>query len=764
MLPHEVRQNDSTLITTGSKLDFRKFQVKGMTCRNCARHVSEAASSVRGVKSAEVDLEAGILQIQWDNGATPDDSAVLKAIKLAGFKAQMCHEETNNRSSNRMHSWQMNVWLGILCTLPLIFGEWLFGWHDRPWFGWLGFGLASVVQTVCGARFYLGAWNQLKSGNSNMDTLVSLGSTTAFGYSAWELFSGQIHHLYFMESAAIITLISLGHWLESMASARAESSLKALLQLSPPKARLVHPHGEEEVDASVLQPGARISLRPGDRIPADGVVESGQSSVDESMLTGESVPVEKKTGSLTYAGTVNLEGHLLICVNETGDRTAVAQIIQVVRRAQNSRASIQRLGDRVSSIFVPIVVLLAIITGVIWGTAPAFAIKIQAFFMPFLWHVHPVEGVLTGALLYAAGVLIVACPCAMGLATPAVIMTAANAGARRGILIRDGIALEKSGVINTVLFDKTGTLTHGTPAIVDMLNLAPDDGFIFDPKAIAATMARRSNHPLSKAVATCSDQAVNIAQWQEHRGSGIEAMMSEGGAPLIFRLGSLAWLEKGGVDCRAAASFAERWRKQGATIVALGAKREAMAVFAVRDTVKQGAASVIKDLARQGKTVCMVTGDHASSAHALAEELGILKENVFAEVRPENKASIVGQLQSKGLKVAFVGDGINDAPALEQADLGIAVGRASDVAREAADIVLLNSDIQTIPETLALAQTALKIIKQNLFWAFFYNAMAIPLAMFGFLNPIICAAAMGFSDLVVVGNALRLQRWKYRRS
>ena len=764
MLPREVRHNDSTLIKTGSRLDVRNFQVKGMTCRNCARHVSEAASSVTEVKSAEVDLEAGTLQIQWDKGSTPDDSAVIKAIMEAGFKAQLCDEETNNRSSHRLHSWQMNVWLGTICTLPLVLGEWFLGWHDRPWFGWLGFGLAFVVQTVCGARFYLGAWAQLKSGNSNMDTLVSLGSTTAFGYSVWELFSGQIHHLYFMESAAIITLISLGHWMESIASARAESSLKALLQLSPPKARLVHQHGEEEVDASLLQPGARISVRPGDRIPADGVVESGQSSVDESMLTGESVPVEKKAGSIAYAGTVNLEGHLQICVNETGEHTAVAQIIQVVRRAQNSRASIQRLGDRVSSVFVPIVVFLAILTGLIWGTAPAFATKIQAFFTPFLWHVHPVEGVLAGALLYAAGVLIVACPCAMGLATPAVIMTAANAGAKRGILIRDGVALEKSGVINTVLFDKTGTLTHGTPAIVDLMNLTPGDGIITDPKAIAATMARRSSHPLSKAVAACSDQAVEIAQWQEHRGSGIEAVTSQGGAPLVLRLGSLAWLENEGVDCQTAASFAEKWRKKGATIVALGVNRKTLIVFAVRDTLKPAAASIIKDLERQGKTVFMVTGDHSTSAQALAEELGILKENVFAEVHPEKKATIVGQLQMKGLKVAFVGDGINDAPALEQADLGIAVGRASDVAREASDIVLLNSDIHTIPETLALAQTALKIIKQNLFWAFFYNAVAIPLAMFGFLNPIICAAAMGFSDLAVIGNALRLQRWKYRRS
>jgi Cu+-exporting ATPase len=622
-----------------------------------------------------------------------------------------------------------------------------------------------IVQAICGARFYIGAWNQLKTGNSNMDTLVSLGSTTAFGFSAWGLFSGQIQHYYFMEAASIITVISLGHWMESLASARAEGSLKALLQLTPPKARKMDENEQEqEVDASSLQSKDRIFLRPGDHIPADGIVDSGQSSVNESMLTGESLPVEKKTGSLVYAGTLNLDGQLIVRVKDAGEGTAVAHIIEVVRRAQASRASIQRLGDQVSSIFVPIVVLLAILTGIIWAFTPQFAGDIQAFLRPYLWPAYPVESALTAAFIYAAGVLIVACPCAMGLATPAVIMAAANAGARRGILIRDGVALEKSGSIDAVIFDKTGTLTQGTPAVADMLELTPNLDSCPDLTTLAVSLAKPSNHPLSQAIARWGEGNASLDKWREIRGSGIEARLNHDGSTITARLGSLDWLAKEGINWQKAESFVERWRRKGATLVGLALNEQAVAVFSLRDALKPFASKVVANLKAQGKSIYLITGDHQTTALALAEELGIVKENVFANIRPENKAFIVSQLQGKGMRAAFVGDGINDAPALEQADLGIAVSRASDVAREAADVVLLNSDIQTIPEALCLAQTALKIIRQNLFWAFFYNAMAVPLAMFGFLSPILCAAAMGFSDVAVIGNALRLMRWKYHRS
>jgi len=765
MLPSDVSRSDPATMPAGPKPAWKKFLVKGMTCRNCARHVSEAVSSVSDVECVDVDLETGMVQVRWLDGRPADDTLIVKAIEKAGFNAQIAPNRSPSKSFwDVLSGWQLNVYLGAICTLPLILGEWFLGWHGKPWFGWLGFGLALMVQSICGARFYIGAWNQLKTGNSNMDTLVSLGSSTAFGFSAWGLFSGQIQHYYFMESAAIITVISLGHWMESLASARAEGSLRALLQLTPPKARQINETGEEkEVDASSLLPGNRVSIRPGDRVPADGVVDSGHSAVDESMMTGESLPVDKKIGSPVYAGTLNRDGHLTVRVNVTGEETAVAHIIEVVQRAQASRASIQRLGDRVGSVFVPVVVLLAILTGIMWAFAPTVAGGLQATFRPYLWPFHPVEGALASAFIYAAGVLIVACPCAMGLATPAVIMAAANAGARRGILIRDGVALEKSGIVNTVLFDKTGTLTRGMPSVADMHVLVSAPDIDMDMKALAASLAQPSNHPLSQAIAELTKGNISLEQWREHRGSGVEAYIKHHGAPMIVRLGSLNWLSKEGVDWKKAGSFIDEWRQKGASLIGLTLGVNALAVFALKDTLKPFAASVIADLKAQDKTIYMVTGDHQLTAMALAEELGIAKEHVYAEIRPENKASIVRQLQEKGLRVAFVGDGINDAPALEQSDLGIAVSRASDVAREAADVVLLNSDIQTIPEALCLAQTALRIIKQNLFWAFIYNAMAVPLAMFGFLSPILCAAAMGFSDVAVIGNALRLMRWKYRR-
>src|SRR5665213_1660767 len=596
-----------------------------------------------------------------------------------------------------------------------------------------------------------------------MDTLVALGSTTAFGYSAWALLSGAGGHVYFMEAAAIISLISAGHWLEARVSDKAGGALKSLLHLAPQKARRIEnpesriqnpasqqfnlktlsfskPEIENEVPVSALKINDRIALRPGDRVPVDGVVLEGDSAVDEAMLTGESVPVDKKSGSELFAGTVNLNGRLVMRVTATGESTALAHIIAAVQRAQTSRADIQRLGDRISNVFVPVIIGIALAAGIFWA----------------------VHSGAEKAFVIAAGVLIVACPCAMGLATPAAIMAAAKAAARRGILIRDGVALEKAGKITAVIFDKTGTLTLGKPEVA-----AENEFGIHNSefKILAAALARNSTHPISQAIAKISAEKIELSDWQELRGCGVSASVQPSTfnfqpSTSLVRLGSLRWLRESGVDLAAGEKFIAEWSGQGATIVGLASDKNLLGLFAVRDAVKTNARQVVAQLQRQGLKIYLLTGDNSLTAASIAKQVGVVPENVFAEVPPEQKAEFVKKLQASGGRVAFVGDGINDAPALTQADLGVAVSRASDVAREAADIILLKSEIEAVPEALGLARATLRTIKQNLFWAFFYNALGVPLAAMGFISPIFCAAAMGFSDLIVIGNALRLLRWR----
>lgn len=732
-----------------------EFTVQGMNCQGCVRKATEALQGVPGVTNAVVNLELARATVHWQPDAPVREETIVRALQAVGFPAapiSLAAPAQPPSAWSPLTGWQFNVVFGGVTTALLMVGEWGLGLGMQPWFQWAAFALALPVQLICGARFYLGAWRQLRAGSSNMDTLVALGSTTAFGFSTWALFTGWVGHGYFMEAAAIITLISVGHWLEARMSARAASSLRALLTLTPQQARRLDASGKEhEVAVTVLQTGDRVVLRPGDRVPVDGEVLEGQSAVDEAMLTGESLPVEKSSGAKLYGGTVNQNGRLIFRVTATGAATALAQIIAMVQRAQTSRAAIQKLGDQVSAVFVPVVVLMALATGLWWGLAYESALRTATALLPFLPVGHFPPSPLAAAFIHAAGVLIVACPCAMGLATPAAIMAGVNAAARRGILIRDGAALEKSGCITAVLFDKTGTLTEGKLAVAATLEMRPDGQ---PAKETAAALAAPSNHPLSRALASLPAAAKPMAfsNWREVRGAGLEAAAQ--GA--VWRLGSLRWLSEAGAAA-APTAFVAEWTGRGATVLGLARDAELVGVFALRDQLKPEATRVVAELARQGKVAWLVTGDTAATAAAIAEQAGIPRSNVFAEVRPEQKAGIVQQLQARGERVAFVGDGINDAPALEQADLGIAVARASDVAREAADILLLKTDLQAVPEALGLAQATLRTIKQNLFWAFFYNAAAVPLAALGLLSPVLCAAAMGLSDVIVIGNALRLR-------
>ncbi len=743
-----------------------ELQVAGMDCGNCSRLVTDALQAIEIVDTVLVRLEDGRATVRWKHGIPPEPEILLQAVKRAGYRATVLRPETEpdpDAAVSPLATWRFNVIFGSLLTLPLLIGEWFLGLGHRDWFQWIGFAFAGPVMLVVGRGFFAGAWRQLRRGASNMDTLVALGSSTAFGYSVWGLLTSAPGHLYFMEAGAILTLISTGHWLEALASSRAADALRALMNLAPPTARRRLPDGSEtEVPVATLQPGDSLVLRPGDRVAVDAEVLEGASAVDEAMLTGESLPIEKAPGARLYAGTLNQNGRLVARVVATGEATALAHIIAVIQRAQNSRAQVQRLADRVSSVFVPVVVLIAIATGLWWGLAYTDARHLHGFLLPFLPDTLVPATPLAAAFVHATAVLIVACPCAMGLATPVAIMAGANAAAKRGILIRDGQALEKSGTLTAVAFDKTGTLTRGKLSVIDTLELEPGSDSSLPLPTAARGLAGSSNHPLSQTIASWARSQPDSGEvfepygWQEIRGRGIEAAWS-GDA---LRLGSLSWLRECNVDLGPGQPFAEHWSALGATVLGLARERQLAGLFALRDELKPRAPEIVAHLRERGLKLYLVTGDGRRTAEALAVQSGIPVAHVFAEVHPEGKAAVIQRLQNLGERVAFVGDGINDAPALEQADLGIAVSRASDVTREAADLILLQSDLQAIPEAIELAQATLRTIRQNLFWAFFYNAAAVPLAALGFLSPVICALAMGFSDLIVIGNALRLRNWK----
>lgn len=699
-------------------------------------------------------------------------SSVEEAVRRTGFGITLEKETAGSGSgsgsavSRPGSGWRFNVWFGGVVTLVLMVGEWGLGWGHRAGWGWVGLILATPVQFGCGARFYRGAWHQLLRGSANMDTLVALGSTAAFVFSVWRVVSGEGGHVYFMEASAIITLISLGHWLEAVATYRATGAIQALMALAPPTARRQRADGSEEiVPVSALVVGDRIQVQPGDRVPTDARVEEGDSAVDEAMVTGESMPVEKGPGSVLLGGTSNQSGRLVARVEATGERTVLAQIMAAVERAQHSRAGIQRLVDRISGIFVPVVVLLAIATAAWWGWAPESARVWHEWFAGGLWRMTLPTDPWAAAVIHATSVLIVACPCAMGLATPVAILAGTNAAALNGILVRDGVALEKAGAIDTVVFDKTGTLTMGKLEVVgerDLRRWEEDhEGLVIR----AARLASGSSHPVARAllrkaelvgwggsVLAERDQDQD-GTWREVRGCGLERTRSG----KVERLGALPWLHECGVEDMPAENGGALARGQPVSLVGLAEGRRLLGWFELRDVLRSESESVVADLHRDGFDVYLLTGDAWLAAEAVGREAGIAAGNVLAGVRPEDKAGLLERLQGEGRRVAFVGDGLNDGPALARADLGIAVSQATDVAREAADLVLMQGGLGRIRSALGLAQATLRTIRQNLFWAFFYNALAVPLAMLGFFSPVVCAAAMGLSDLLVVGNALRLR-------
>ena len=742
------------------------LKVEGMDCGNCAQSVTTALRSVSHVFLATVDLQTRTARVLWNSPIPGKTESLLQAVRLAGYKASLVSSNQAASSPAGFHSWQRSLQIGVPATALLLAAEWVFGLGMNQIFRWIAFLIASLIQFSLGKRFFIGAWRQLRVGKSTMDTLVSLGSGSAWLFSTWALINAPHLHLFFTESVTILTLISLGHWLEARMSERAGDALKTLLSLSPSSARkLQADDSEQEVAVQSLALDDRIALRPGDRVPVDVIITEGRSTLDESMLTGEPLPISKSTGASLFAGTINRDGYLIARVTAVGEATTLAHIAATVRRAQSSRASVQRLADQVSSVFVPVVVIIALLTATYWLTRFDTAIQIQTILAGWLWSAHTMASPAVAALTATCAVLIVACPCAMGLATPVALMAGINAAARRGILIRDAIALEKSGSITAVAFDKTGTLTTGEPTLSLCLRLSEfthsDDTLL----SLAATLAAPSNHPLSRAIlraATIANLKAAPApdpafQWRELPGLGIQAFIGSGPLRQQMFLGSLQWMESLNLDVTGARAQTQAAATQGEAVVLLANTTEVIGFLTIADSIRPEARTLIQRLINSGRSVHLLSGDSDAACLWVAKAVGIPEDKVHALCSPEDKLNFLKKIQAQGHRVAFVGEGINDSPALAAADLGIAVGRATDMARDAADIVLLRPGLLPVLEALDLANQTLRIVRQNLFWAFFYNAASIPLAALGLINPMLCALTMGLSDLIVIANAQRLR-------
>ncbi len=736
-----------------------RLRVEGMTCGNCARRVTDALAAIPGVARVDVRLGEGSASVTWKAGEAGAGESLVRALKAAGYPARPWRGDAGDGTGpadGGAPRWDAAVTVGLPAMAVLGTGDWVLGLGMNRGFQGFAAVVAGMVAWVLGRPFVRGAWAQLKAGGANMDTLVSLGMTAALGYSVPALMLGWHGHLFFTEVVSLLALVGTGHHLERRMSERAGTALKALMTLAPQRARRLAADGrEDEVPVDLVAPGDRLLLKPGDRVPVDARIVEGRGSLDESLLTGESAPVLRGVGDMLCTGTTNVDGRLVVRAESVGEETALARITDIVRRAQSTRASVQRLADRTSAVFVPVVVVVALASALAWGLAPSWMAEWHGVISRALWTAHlPGTPWATGVYVGCA-VLVVACPCAMGLATPVALMAGVNAAARRGILVRDAAALETCGRVDTVLLDKTGTLTEGRPVVVrrEVLRGGPIAGA--PAEAWAASMASASAHPLAMALAGLDSARVSLEDWREEAGMGVQGR----GAGHVWRLGSAAWLREASVVMDpGVAGIVTRLLEEGATPVLLAMDTEVVAAFGLRDVLRPDARALVLKLRARGLRVGMVSGDREEVALAVGREAGMDPGEVRAGVRPEGKVACIESARRACRVVAFVGDGNNDGPALAAADLGIAVSRATDVAREAAGIVLLGDRLGAVEEAVDMAGATLRTIRQNLFWAFFYNAAAVPLAAAGMVSPAVCAAAMGLSDLVVVGNALRLAR------
>ena len=714
--------------------------IGGMTCASCAGRVERALGKVPGVQSVSVNLANERAHVEVLGQMDPN--VLIAAVDKAGYSASLPQSEaaTEVDQARRLHRERWALLLAILLALPLVLPMLVepFGLH---WMlpAWVQFALATPVQFIFGARFYIAAWKAVRAGAGNMDLLVAIGTSAGYGLSIYEWLTapaGSMPHLYFEASAVVIALVLLGKYLESRAKRQTASAIRALEALRPERAIRVVDGREEDVAINALKRGDLVLVKPGERFPVDGEVVDGQSHADEALISGESLPVPKQPGDSVTGGAINGEGRLLVRTLALGAESVLARIIRLVEDAQAAKAPIQKLVDKVSQVFVPAVLVLALITLVGWWLYGAS---------------------LETAIINAVAVLVIACPCALGLATPTAIMAGTGVAARYGILIKDAEALERAHAVSAVVFDKTGTLTSGTPRIA---HLAAVDGDEASLLRHAGALQRGSEHPLAKAVLdACRERGLDVADVsasQALTGRGIAGTL----AGRQLALGNRRLLEESGLNAGELSGSASAWEAEGRTLswlIEQGPQPRVLGLFSFGDTLKPGALAAVQQLKAQQISSHLLTGDNRGSARVVAQALGI--EDVHAEVLPAEKAATVAELKKTGV-VAMVGDGINDAPALAAADIGIAMGGGTDVAMHAAGITLMRGDPRLVPAALEISRKTYAKIRQNLFWAFVYNLIGIPLAAFGLLNPVLAGAAMALSSVSVVSNALLLKTWK----
>ncbi len=714
--------------------------ISGMTCASCAGRVERALNKVPGVKAVSVNLANERAHIET-NGE-PDSTALIAAVAKAGYGATLAQDPalSADQQHKRLSRERWALILAIALALPLVLPMLLqpVGVH---WMlpAWVQFALATPVQFILGARFYSAAWKAVRAGAGNMDLLVALGTSAGYGLSVYQWISapaGHMPHLYFEASAVVIALVLLGKYLESRAKRQTASAIRALQALRPERALQVIDGQEFDVAISALNLGDQVLVKPGERFPVDGEVIEGQSHADEALISGESLPVPKQVGDKVTGGAINGEGRLLVKTTALGTETVLARIIRLVEDAQAGKAPIQKLVDRVSQVFVPTVLVIALLTLGGWLMVGAS---------------------LESALINAVAVLVIACPCSLGLATPTAIMAGTGVAARYGILIKDAEALERAHEVTTVVFDKTGTLTSGTPQIAHLSAKGGNEEQVLE---WAGALQRGSEHPLARAVLNaCREWRLNPPNVENSRalaGVGIAGTLH--GRDLA--LGNRRLLEESGLAMDELADAAGAWEAEGRTLswlIEQSPNPAVLGLFAFGDTLKPGAEQAVQQLTARHISSHLLTGDNQGSANVVAQALGIA--DVHAEVLPADKAATVADLKRFGV-VAMVGDGINDAPALAAADIGIAMGGGTDVAMHAAGITLMRGDPALIPAALDISRRTYAKIRQNLFWAFVYNLIGIPLAAFGFLNPVLAGAAMALSSVSVVSNALLLKTWK----
>ena len=720
------------------------LSIEGMSCASCVLRVEKALKKVPGVTEALVNLATETAQVRAAPGTLP--SALEAAVHAAGYEAHAAPADgppPKAAPGEAARGWPVAVaaLLSLPLALPMLALLW--GGHamlPAPW----QWALATPVQFWLGARFYRNGWHALRAGSGNMDLLVALGTSAAYGLSVWQLLWGHAAHgdphLYFEASAVVITLVLLGKWLEARAKRQTTAAIRALQALRPETARVLRDGLETELPLTALVRGDLVVVRPGERLPVDGLIEEGASHLDESLLTGESLPVARGAGERVIGGSLNGEGLLRVRATALGAESTLARIVRLVETAQAEKAPIQQLVDRVSAVFVPVVLGIAALTLLGWGLA---------------------AGDWSQATLNAVAVLVIACPCALGLATPAALMVGTGVAAQHGILVKDATALEAAHGLRVVAFDKTGTLTIGQPTLVELKATGAHDATL----ALAAAVQAGSEHPLARAVlAAAGSRSLAVAQ-DVRAGAGRGVAARVGDRPL--GLGSTRWMRELGVDLAPLEALAAEHQRQGRTVSWLAELGDAaapslLALLAFGDTLKPTAAAAVRHLQRLGLRTVLVTGDQPGAAQAVALALGI--DEVRAEVLPADKAAVIAGLRSESGSVAMVGDGVNDAPALAAADVGIAManpgGGGTDVAMQAAGITLMRGDPALVADAISISRHTTRKIRQNLFWAFVYNAVGLPLAAFGLLSPVFAGAAMALSSVSVLGNALLLKRWK----